>query len=61
MEQVLIAQIVDFDVERTITQARDLNPAVEVVRLSARTGEGLDFWYDWIRRRLVEAGERAFA
>lgn len=52
---------VDFDVERTITQARDLNPAVDVVRLSARTGEGLDFWYDWIGRRLVEAGERAFA
>lgn len=52
---------VDFDVERAIEQARALNPEVETIRLSAKTGEGLESWYDWIARQADKARERAFA
>jgi hydrogenase nickel incorporation protein HypB len=38
-----------FDVDALIGYARQLNPMVEVVTLSATTGEGLSGWYDWIR------------
>ncbi len=39
---------VDFDVERCIDYARRVNPQLQVLRVSARTGEGLAAWIDWI-------------
>jgi hydrogenase nickel incorporation protein HypB len=45
---------VDFDVDRCTVGARRLNPHVEVITLSARTGENLDAWYAWLAR--VPAG-----
>lgn len=37
-----------LDVERCVDFARRVNPKIEVLRLSARTGEGLDSWFDWL-------------
>lgn len=42
-----------FDVERCIAAARRVNPAIEVIRLSATTGEGLDDWLRWLEQRMV--------
>lgn len=39
---------VEFDVERCVEHARRINPNIEVLTLSARTGEGLDGWIDWV-------------
>ena len=39
---------VDFDVERVVDFARRIKPEIEVLQLSARTGEGLDAWVEWI-------------
>ncbi len=39
---------VDFDIERCIAYARQVNPAIEVLLLSSRTGQGLDAWLDWL-------------
>ncbi len=40
---------VDFSVDRCTAAARALRPDVTVIELSARTGEGMNSWYDWIR------------
>jgi hydrogenase nickel incorporation protein HypB len=37
-----------FDVERCIAMARRVNPAIQVLQLSATTGEGLGAWLDWL-------------
>ena len=42
---------VDFDTEATIRHARSLNPDLEFILLSAKTGEGMDLWYEWIGRQ----------
>ena len=39
---------VDFDVDRLTADARRLKPGVEVVPLSAKTGAGVEAWYDWL-------------
>ncbi|MHC4126464.1 MAG: hydrogenase nickel incorporation protein HypB [Planctomycetota bacterium] len=39
---------VDFDVERVITDARKLNKGIEIFPISAKTGEGMSRWYDWL-------------
>jgi hydrogenase nickel incorporation protein HypB len=38
----------DFDVAQCIAYARRVNPAIEVLQVSARTGQGLDAWLDWL-------------
>ncbi len=42
---------VDFDVERCIEYAKRVNPDIEVLTLSARTGDGLESWLGWLDSR----------
>jgi hydrogenase nickel incorporation protein HypB len=42
----------DFDVARCIDAARRLNPAIEMIQLSARTGQGMDAWLQWLEQRM---------
>ncbi|MDI3323302.1 hydrogenase nickel incorporation protein HypB [Pontibacterium granulatum] len=41
----------DFDVERCIEYARQVNPNIQVMQLSARSGEGMDEWIEWLENR----------
>lgn len=41
-----------FDDEALIRNARRRNPNADVFFVSARTGEGMDQWYDWIRKQV---------
>ena len=40
---------VDFDIERAKADARKLNKGIEIFPVSARTGEGMSNWYDWLK------------
>jgi hydrogenase nickel incorporation protein HypB len=42
---------VDFNTEETMKHAHSLNPGLEFIVLSAKTGEGMDLWYDWLARQ----------
>jgi hydrogenase nickel incorporation protein HypB len=39
----------DFDVERCIAHARAINPDIAVLKVSARSGEGMESWIEWLR------------
>jgi hydrogenase nickel incorporation protein HypB len=39
---------VDFDLEKCAGYARSVNPGVNILPLSATTGEGVQAWYEWI-------------
>jgi hydrogenase nickel incorporation protein HypB len=43
-----------FDVERCLANARRINPALRVFRLSAQTGMGVPAWCAWIRSELAQ-------
>ena len=51
LNKIDLAQHLDFDSALCIKRARRLNPSLEILQLSARTGEGLPLWLDWITRR----------
>ncbi|MDQ6780722.1 MAG: hydrogenase nickel incorporation protein HypB, partial [Candidatus Eremiobacteraeota bacterium] len=44
---------VRFDVERCIAYARQVNPDLEVLRVSAESGEGMPAWYAWLQDRMT--------
>jgi hydrogenase nickel incorporation protein HypB len=39
---------VNFDLESCAGYARSVNPGVQILPVSATTGEGVQAWYDWI-------------
>ncbi|WP_392433339.1 hydrogenase nickel incorporation protein HypB [Yersinia sp. HM-2024] len=38
----------DFDIEQCIHYARQVNPEIQVIALSASSGEGMDMWLEWL-------------
>ena len=48
-----------FKVDAAIEFARRVNPGIEVIEVSATTGQGMDAWLAWLERGAVEArGQR---
>jgi len=40
----------DFDLEQARKYAAQVNPKLEFIELSVKTGDGMDKWYDWLRK-----------
>ena len=45
---LLAGGLVDFDIEKAKADARKLNKGIEIFPISAKTGEGITDWYDWL-------------
>jgi hydrogenase nickel incorporation protein HypB len=43
----------DFDLNKLCNRVLKLNPEVDIIPISARTGEGIDQWADWLRREVA--------
>jgi hydrogenase nickel incorporation protein HypB len=46
---------VDFDVDRCVEWATQVNPGLEVLRVCATRGDGMDDWYSWLRTQRAAA------
>jgi hydrogenase nickel incorporation protein HypB len=44
---------VQFDVQRCIEYALQVNPNMQIFQVSATTGAGLDNWYKWLSEKVV--------
>ena len=44
----------DFDMEKVIEYARMRNPKLEIFPISAKTGEGVDAWCEWLRGQVAD-------
>ena len=49
INKIDLVPYVTFDLETCFGFARSVNPGVEILPVSATSGDGLDAWYDWIR------------
>jgi len=49
---------VDFDVDKAVERALRINPDLEVLRVSARDGTGIQEWCDWIVNRTAQLRRR---
>ena len=45
-----LAPYVDADPDRIEGDSKGIQPELEVYRVSCRTGDGLEQWYEWLRR-----------
>lgn len=49
--------VFDFDDEAVVERIHRLNPNAEIFFISAKTGEGIDAWCDWLRNAVKEWNE----
>jgi hydrogenase nickel incorporation protein HypB len=61
INKVDLSPYVSFDLEKSIANARKINPTIQVLKMSCSTGEGLDAWLEWIEHRRKNAAARACA
>jgi hydrogenase nickel incorporation protein HypB len=47
----------DFDLEAVKERVKKLNPNIKVIPITAKTGEGMNEWFDWIRTEVKEWNE----
>lgn len=48
---------VDFDVEKCLAYALQVNPNLQVIQLSAKTGENLAQWLDWLAGQVARPSQ----
>ena len=61
LNKVDLAPHCDVDLDLYEANLRRVNPAIEVIRVSARTGEGMENWLNWLQGALVRKAGRAAA
>lgn len=44
----------DFDLDKCREYVKKLNPNITIIPISARTGEGIDEWVNWLRTQVAE-------
>ena len=44
----------DFDMEKVVQYAKMRNPNLKIFPISAKTGEGVDAWCDWLRKNAAQ-------
>ena len=44
----------DFDLEKVVEYAHMRNPKLKIFPISAKTGEGVDAWCDWLREQVKD-------
>lgn len=54
LNKVDLLPYVDFDLEKAKGHATKLNKDIQVMPISARTGENMEEWYNWLREKRAE-------
>ncbi|WP_319433854.1 hydrogenase nickel incorporation protein HypB [Mycobacterium sp. RTGN5] len=50
LNKIDLVPYLDADVDQYIAHVREVNPAVTILPVSARTGAGMQAWFSWLRR-----------
>ena len=49
LNKIDLLPYIDFNVEQCIQYAKQVNPRIKILQLSAKTGAGMDSWIQWIK------------
>ena len=59
LNKVDLAPYCDVDLDLYEANLRRVNPGIDIIRISARTGEGMQDWIDWLGRNLARKSPEA--
>ena len=52
IDKIDVLEYFDFDLEACKERAKKLNPDLKIIPISARTGQGMEEWADWLRQEV---------
>jgi len=52
VNKIDIAEAVNADADKMVKDARIINPRIDVLKMSLKTGEGLDEWLDFVKKSI---------
>lgn len=53
LNKIDLLPYLDFDSEQCIQYAKQVNPKIKVLSLSAKTGEGMNHWLSWLQAEMA--------
>ncbi|MBP0006261.1 MAG: hydrogenase nickel incorporation protein HypB [Cyanobacteria bacterium SBC] len=53
LTKIDLAPYLEIDLDRIVDNVRQMNPDVTIVPISAKTGEGLEAWLNWVRLQVA--------
>lgn len=53
MTKIDLLPYVQFDVNRCIEYAKQVNPDIKIFQVSATSGAGLNDWYEWLKNQII--------
>jgi hydrogenase nickel incorporation protein HypB len=59
LTKIDVVEMLGFDRTAAVENIRRIAPQAKLIQLSAKTGEGMDEWYDFLRSNLTPAGNPA--
>jgi len=48
LNKVDLLPYLNFDVDKCLAAAREVNPDIAILQVSATRGDGMDAWLDWL-------------
>ena len=48
LNKVDLLPYLNFDVDKCLSCAREVNPEIEILLVSATRGDGMDAWLNWL-------------
>lgn len=54
INKIDVLEYFDFNIDLCTQRAKKLNPNIKVIPISARSGEGISEWTDWLRKQVKE-------
>ncbi len=61
LNKIDLAPYCDVDLDLYEANLRRVNPGIEIIRVSARTGEGMAAWIGWLEKALAAKAQRTAA
>ncbi|MFO8060640.1 MAG: hydrogenase nickel incorporation protein HypB [Bacillota bacterium] len=58
VNKIDLLQVLEMDLDRITDEIRRVNPAMKILPVSARTGEGMEEWYEWLEAKVMSGGGR---
>jgi hydrogenase nickel incorporation protein HypB len=52
LNKIDLLPYVEFNVDKCIEYARQVNPEIQVFQMSATKGDGLSLWYEWLKSEI---------
>ncbi|NDJ25796.1 hydrogenase nickel incorporation protein HypB [Nostoc sp. B(2019)] len=56
-----LAPYLDVDISRIEANVRQMNPDVEIIRVSTKADEGLEVWFNWVRSQILKPQQNSLS